>query len=76
MKTFFTGVSYELGGNPVSMSIKCSLNIEMSRLTRDETAEPVSRDQIVRRELGQGKKHFEQDWQPYPVDPYCTLACM
>ena len=47
----------------------------MSRLTRDETAEPVSRDQIFRRERGQGNIHFlssadhdEQDWQPYPVD--------
>ena len=30
----------------------------MSRLTRDGTAEPVLRDQILRRERGQGKKHF------------------
>ena len=43
----------------------------MSRLTRDATAEPVSRDQILRRERGQGNIHFpcpadhEQDWQPY-----------
>ena len=47
----------------------------MSRLTRDETAEPVSRDHILRREQGQGNIVFlcsadnEQDWQPYPVDP-------
>ena len=27
-------------------------------LTRDRTAEPVSRDQILRRERGQGKIHF------------------
>ena len=46
----------------------------MSRLTRDGTAEPVSRDQILRRERGQGNIHFprsadhEQDKQPYPVD--------
>ena len=26
----------------------------MNRLTRDETAEPISRDQIIRREKGQG----------------------
>ena len=45
----------------------------MSRLTRDGTAEPVSRDQILRRERGQGKARFpysadhdEQDWQSYP----------
>ena len=42
---------------------------------RDGTAEPVSQDQILRRERGQGNVHFpcsadyEQDWQPYPVDP-------
>ena len=30
----------------------------MSRLTRDGTAEPVSRDQILRRERGQVKKSF------------------
>ena len=47
----------------------------MSRLTRDGTAEPVSRDQILRGERGQGNIHFScsadhvQDWQPYPVDP-------
>ena len=54
----------------------------MSRLTRDGTAEPVSRDQILRRERGQGKLNFscladhEQDWQPYPVDPYSCYMCM
>ena len=31
-----------------------SLSIEMSRLTRDGTAEPVSRDQILRHARGQG----------------------
>ena len=53
-----------------------SLSMEMSRLTRDGTAEPVSRDQILRHERGQGNIHFScsadhvQDWQPYPLDPY------
>ena len=48
----------------------------MSRLTRDRTAEPVSRDRILRREREQGNGYFPcsadhvQDWQPYPVDPY------
>ena len=48
----------------------------MSRLTRDGTAEPVSRNQILRRERGQENNIFPcsanhvQDWQPYPVDPY------
>ena len=50
--------------------------MEMSRLTRDGIAERVSRDQTLRRERGQGKINFpcsadyEQDRQPYPVDPY------
>ena len=54
----------------------------MSRLTRDGTAEPVSRDQILRRERGQGNIHFfcsvdhEQDWQPYPVNPYSCYICV
>ena len=52
--------------------------MKMSRLTRDRTAEPISRDQILRRERGQGNIDFpcsadhEQDWQPYPVDPYSS----
>ena len=52
----------------------------MSRLTRDGTAEPVSRDQILRHTRGQGNVHFpcsadhEQDWQPYPVDPYSSIC--
>ena len=62
----------ELGRNPVS---------KMSRLTRDGTAEPVSRNQILWRERGQGNIHFpcsaehEQDWQPYTVDPYSCYVC-
>ena len=51
----------------------------MSRLTRDGTAEPVSRDQILRRERGQGKfpcsADHKQKWQPYPVDPYSCYMC-
>ena len=52
----------------------------MSRLARDGTAEPVSRDQILRHARGQGNIHFscsadhEQDWQPYPVDPYSAIC--
>ena len=52
----------------------------MSRLTREGTAEPVSRDQILRHARGQGNVHFpcsadhEQDWQPYPVDPYSAIC--
>ena len=53
----------------------------MSRLTGDGTAEPISRDQILRHARGQGNINFpcladhEQDWQPYPVDPYSAILC-
>ena len=54
----------------------------MSRVTRDGTRLPnPSRDQILRHERGQGNIHFpcsadhEQDWQPYPVDPYFCCVC-
>ena len=66
----------ELWRNSGSKHTRFSLSVEMSRLTRDGTVETVSRDQILRRERGRGNFHFpcsadhEQDWQPYPVDPY------
>ena len=53
----------------------------MSMLTRDGTAKPVSRDQILRHERGQGHIHFpcstdhEQHSQSYPVDPYFCYIC-
>ena len=60
----------ELGRNPVST--RFSLIMEMSRLTRDGTAEPLSRDQILGHARGQGNNinfpcsaDHEQDWQPY-----------
>ena len=52
----------------------------MSRLTRDETAKPVSRGQIFRRERGEENIHFpspadhEQGWQSYPVDLYSAKS--
>ena len=70
----------ELGRNPVSKHQIQPEYGEMSRLTRDGTAEPVSRDQILRHARGQGNIHFpcsadhEQDWQPYPVDPYSAIC--
>ena len=50
-------------------------SMEMSKLTRDGTAEPVTRDQILRRERRQRIIHFpcsaadheQQDWQTCPV---------
>ena len=62
------------------MTIHTAYIYTISRLTRDGTAEPVSRDQIFRRERGQGNVYFpcsadhEQDWQPYPVDLYSTVC--
>ena len=64
----------EIGNNPVST--RFSAIKEVIRLTRDGTAEPVSRDQILRRERGQGNIHFPcsadygRDWQACQVDPY------
>ena len=52
----------------------------MRSLTRDGTAEPVSRDQILRHEREQGNFHFScsadhvQDWQPYMVDPSLAIC--
>ena len=68
----------EIGRN--SVSTRFSLSMDMSRLTRDGTAEPVSQDQTLRHVRGQGNIHFpcsadhEQDWQPYPVNPYSALC--
>ena len=48
----------------------------VSRLAQNGTAKPVLRNQILRRERGQGNIHspcsadHEQVWQSYPVDPY------
>ena len=52
----------------------------MSRLTRDGTAELVSRDQTLTHVHGPGNIQFpcsadhEQDWQPYPVGPYSAIC--
>ena len=68
--------------NSLSKSTRFSLlSMEMSRLTWEGTAEPVSRDQFLRHERGQGNIHCScsadhvQDWQPYPVDPYFCYMC-
>ena len=53
----------------------------MGRLAREGTVEPVSRDQILRRERGQRNNTFpcsadhEQDCKPYLVDPYSCYIC-
>ena len=55
------------GGIP-QVSTRFSLSIEMSRLTQDRTAEPVSRVQILRRERGQGNVNF-----PCSTDHGCKV---
>ena len=51
------------------------------RYTRNQVLnEPVSRDQILGCKRGEGNINFpcsvdhEQDWQPYPVDPYSAIC--
>ena len=69
------------GGIPgVSTRFSLSVLWRMSRLARDGTSEPVSRDQILRRERGQENVLFpcsadqEQDSQLYSVDPYSAIS--
>ena len=69
----------ELGRNPVSKhQIQPEYGDEQADTGRD--GEPVSRDQILRHARGQGNIHFpcsadhDQDWQPYPVDPYSAIC--
>ena len=63
------------------MSTRFSLSMEMSRLTRDGTAEPISRDQILRHARGQGNIISPVQLttsrignQPYPIDPYSAIC--
>ena len=44
----------------------------MSRLMRDRTAKPVERDQILRRERGQGNAHFPCSADVFD-EPFCSL---
>ena len=69
----------ELGRNPVSKhQIQPEYGDEQADAGRDcrnRLARPNSQAR-----MGQGNIHFpcsadhEQDWQPYPVDPYSTFA--
>ena len=73
--------------NPARGQLNRENNIPLSPcvpenlVSRDGTAEPVSRDRIFSHERGQGSIHFScssdhgQDWQPYPVDPYSCYMC-
>ena len=54
---FIMDAAAELGRNPVSKH-QIQPELEMSRLTRDGTAEPVSRDQIPRHARVQRNIHF------------------
>ena len=70
------GVAMQATGRDLS-KIHCHY---CNTFDQDGTAEPVSRDQILRHARGQGNIHFpcsadhEQDWQPYPVDPYSAIC--
>ena len=48
----YMNVAAELVKNPVRT--RFSLSMEMNRLTRDGTAKPASRGQILRRKRGEG----------------------
>ena len=70
----------KLGRNPVSKHhIQPEYGDEQADTGRD--CEPVSRDQILRHERGQGNVNVScsadhvQDWQTYPVDPYSCYMC-
>ena len=70
----------ELERDPVS---KHQIQTEYGDEQADAGREPVSRDQIIRHVVrGRGNIHHfpcsadhEQDWQPYPVDPYSAIIC-
>ena len=76
----------EIGKNPVSkhQPIRFSSpSVENEqRLTRDGTAEPVSRDQINSQAQYRGQGNiifpcsadYEQGWQSYPVDLYSAIC--
>ena len=54
-----------------------SLSMEMSRLTRDGTDEPVSRDQILRHARGQGNIIFPVQLHRMTrmTGPDCAVMC-
>ena len=65
----------ELGRNPVSKHQIQPEYMEMSRLTRDGTAEPSRETKFSGTHGDRGiffscSADHEQDWQSYPVDPY------
>ena len=66
------------GGIPYVSTI-FKLSMEISGLTWDGAAQPVSRDQILKHARGQGNINFpcsvdHEDWQSYPVDPYSAIC--
>ena len=59
------------------MSTRCSLSVENNQVDveRDDRTCFISWDQILRHEREHGENYprsadHEQDWQPYPIDPY------
>ena len=72
----------ELERNPVVSKHQIRLSMERSKLTREGTAELVSRDQILRHECGRGNIHFpcsadhDQDWQACRLIHTLAIICV
>ena len=65
--------------NP-DVSARLSLGVENEQTNAGRDGGTRPRDQILRYERRQRYVHFscsadhEQDWQPYPVDPYSAIC--
>ena len=64
----------ESGRDPASLSTRFGLGVENKQAGAGRDGRTcLSREKILRRERVQGKNilaDHEQDWKPYPVDPY------
>ena len=72
----------ELGRNPLLSKHQIQPEYEDEQADAGRNCRTVSRDQILRRERGQGNIRFpcsadhNQDSLPYPVDPYSYAICV
>ena len=63
----------------ISLRMENDFNMENKQADTRRTAEPVSRDQTVRRQRGQENIHspcsadHKKEWQPYPADPFSAI---
>ena len=72
----------EFGRNPVrKYQIRPEYGVEYHRLTRTELPNPSRETKFSDANGDRRNIHFscsadrEQDWQPYPVDPYSCYMC-